>query len=63
MSEENAEDLPDSPNRGDTVYYIVTDTEGIWMMTQTPGEDDEILFQTTDLFAAERALCIELARC
>lgn len=60
MSEVNAED---SPNRGDTVYYIVTDNEGIWMMTQTPGEGDEILFQTTDLFTAERTLCIELARC
>ena len=43
MSEENAEDLPDSPNRGDTVYYIVTDNEGIWMMAQTPSEDDEIM--------------------
>ena len=51
-----------SPSQSETVYYVVMDDEGIWMMTQTPGEDDEILFQTTDQFTAERALCIELAR-
>lgn len=63
MSEENAEVMADSPSRSETVYYVVMEDEGIWMMTQTPCEDDEILFQTTDLFTAERALCIELARC
>ena len=62
MSEKNADVLTGSPSQDETVYYIVVDNEGIWMMTQFPGEDDEILFQMTDLFAAERALCIELAR-
>ncbi len=46
-----------------TVYYIVSDDEGIWIMTQRPKDDDEILFETNDLHAAESALCIELARC
>lgn len=63
MTSENTDDSIDSRSHGQMIYYIVLDDEGIWMMTRTPDEVDEILIQTMDLITAERALCIEMARC
>lgn len=38
------------------MWYVVRDEEGVWL-TQTPGEGDEILFESPVLFEAETQLC------
>lgn len=49
---------------GHPKYHIVSDGEGVWMMTdQVPAPGDEVLFSTDDEFEAERALCRHLALC
>jgi len=39
-----------------TIHYIISDEEGIWLTT-TPEPSDEILFTTTNKTEAEYALC------
>ena len=62
MTSEITDDSIDLRSHGLNVYYIVADAEGIWM-TETPDDDDEILFETADLFTAEQVLCREISRC
>ena len=62
MTSENTDDSIDLRSHGRKVYYIVADSESIWM-TETPDDDDEILFETADLFTAEQVLCREISRC
>jgi len=46
----------DSLNQTKRLWYVVTDSEGVWL-TQTPHEGDDILFESSDLSAAETQLC------
>jgi len=38
------------------MWYVVSDEEGVWL-TETPGDGDEILFESPDLSEAEAELC------
>ena len=62
MTSENTDDSIDLRSDDQKVYYVVADAEGIWMI-DIPAENDEILFETTDLFTAEQVLCREISRC
>ncbi len=62
MTNEYSGDSIDLRSDDQKVYYIVADSEGIWM-TETPDDEDEILFETADLFTAEQVLCCEVSRC
>lgn len=62
MTNESTDAPIELRSHGKKVHYIVADAEGIWM-TETPDDDDEILFETADLFTAEQALCREISRC
>ena len=62
MTNENADDSANLRSHDEKVYHIVVDADGIWM-TEMPDDDDEILFETTDLFTAEQVLCREISRC
>ena len=62
MTNENTDDSIDLRSGDQKVYCIVADSEGIWM-TEAPDDEDEILFETADLFTAEQVLCREISRC
>lgn len=44
------------------MWYIIQDADGIFL-TQTPAETDEIIFSSSVLEEAERALALECSRC
>jgi hypothetical protein len=62
MANDAADDSIDFRIQEPGVYYIIADAEGIWL-TEMPDDDDEILFETTDLFTAEQVLCREISHC
>lgn len=39
-------------------YFVVADSDGIWI-TESPDINDEILYVTQNLFLAETVLCRE----
>lgn len=40
-----------------SIYSVIQDNEGFWLMQDKPEPTDNIIHQGTDLFEAEQVLC------
>lgn len=54
-SQYNRYDVSSCGIRSERKWYVIKDSEGVWI-TQTPHEGDDILFESPDLSAAEAQL-------